>query len=116
MNEPMTNAVRSVQVRSGSAFGRPPQRVDLEADSAPNPRLLDWVPAAEPRRPSAHDYPIEAGVPHPHWVRDPAERPLAAPPVVIRDSPVVVRLLVGLAVAAFLLGMTVFYPVSPLGS
>jgi hypothetical protein len=34
---------------------------------------------------------------------------------VVRESAAVVRLLVVLAVAAFLLGMTVFYPVSPLG-
>lgn len=110
MNQLTTNAVRPVQIRSGSAFGRPPPLVDLQADPAANLRLLDWVPAAEPGR----DYPIEAGVPHPHWVRHPAEQPLAAHPVVIRESAAVVRFLVGLAVAAFLLGMTVFYPVSPL--
>lgn len=111
-----TNAVRSIEIRSGSAFGRPPQLVDFEADPATDPRLIDWVPAAEPRRATTSDYPIEAGVPHPSWVLAPAEHRLAERPVVITESAAVVRLLVGLVVAAFLLGMTVFYPVSPLGS
>jgi hypothetical protein len=110
MSQPTMTAVRG-QVRSGSAFGRPPPLVAFETDPIPNLWLLDWVPAAE----SGRDYPIEAGVPHPSWVRQPAEQPLGARPVVIRESAAVVRLLVGLAVAAFLLGMTVFYPVSPLG-
>jgi len=110
MSEPTTDAVRSGPIRSGSAFGQPPPLVDLEADPGPNLRLLDWVPAAERHS----DYPIEGGVPHPHWVREPAEQPLAAHPVVISESAAVVRLLVALAVAAFLLGMTVFYPASPL--
>lgn len=110
MIEPAATPVRPGPVRGGSAVGRPPALVNLEAEPGPNLRLLDWVPTAEPGR----DYPIEAGVPHPHWVRQPPEQPLAAHPVVIRESAAVVRLLVGLAVAAFLLGMTVFYPVSPL--
>lgn len=85
-----------------------------DVDPAAQPPPLDWVPASEPGRAARLDYPIEGGVPHPHWVRHLAEQPLAARPVVIKESPLVVRLLIGLAVAAFLLGMTVFYPVSPL--
>lgn len=116
MNEPTTDVVRSGPIRSGSVVRRTPPRVDLsEANPPPDLRLLDWVPAAEPDRASGPDYPIEGGVPHPHWVREPSEHRLAAHPVVVRESAAVVRLLVALAVAAFLLGMTVFYPVSPLG-
>jgi hypothetical protein len=85
-----------------------------EVDPVRQSPLLDWVPASEPSRAAPLDYPIEGGVPHPRWVREPAEHRLAAHPVVVRESAAVVRLLFGLAIAAFLLGMTIFYPVSPL--
>jgi hypothetical protein len=61
------------------------------------------------------DYPIESGVPHPHWIREQAEHRISSGRVSIDESGAVVRLLVALAVIAFLLGLTVFYPVSPLG-
>jgi hypothetical protein len=116
MNGPTTDAVRSGPVRGGSALGRTPPRFDLdEPDPAPNPRLLDWVPATDPRVVPGGDYPIEGGVPHPRWVPESAEHRLASHPIVVAESAAVVRLLVVLAVAAFLLGLTVFYPVSPLG-
>ncbi|MDQ2965192.1 MAG: hypothetical protein M3R57_05040 [Chloroflexota bacterium] len=130
MNEPTTDAVRSGPIRSGSAAGRPrpvdepepgwPDGTEAtpvlgEANERADRRLLDWVPAAEPGRTSDPDYPIEDGFPHPHWVREPAEHRLATHPVVIAESAVVLRLLVALLAAAFLLGLTVFYPVSPLG-
>ncbi len=92
------------------------ERTTLEdLDVGQQPPLLDWVPVSEPGRAARLDYPIEGGVPHPHWIRESAEHRLAAHPVVVRESAVIVRLLVALAIAAFLLGMTVFYPVSPLG-
>jgi hypothetical protein len=85
-----------------------------DIDVAQQPPVLDWVPASETGHAARLDYPIEGGVPHPRWIREPAEHRLAAHPVVVRESAAVVRLLFGLAIAAFLLGMTIFYPVSPL--
>jgi hypothetical protein len=121
VHDPDHVVVRAGPVRSGSARGRAarPPSAPIEplansiVEQTASPGPFDWVPTTEPER--GEDYPIEGGIPHPHWVREPAEHRLAAHPVVVSESAVIVRLLVALAVAAFLLGMTVFYPVSPLG-
>jgi hypothetical protein len=125
VNDHATIRVRPGRIRSGSAIGTtrplvptheaPSDRVDRDAQGSAHPGLFDWVPTSESVRTRASDYPIEGGVPHPHWLRGPAEHGLATRPVVVAESALVVRLLIALAIAAFLLGLTVFYPVSPLG-
>jgi hypothetical protein len=121
VNDPDRVVVRAGPVRSGSARGRaggpPSNPIEPLANSIveenASPGLVDWVPTTEPSR--GGDYPIEGGIPHPHWVREPAEHRLASARIPIDASAAMVRLLVALAIIAFLLGMTVFYPVSPLG-
>jgi hypothetical protein len=130
VNELERVRVRPGPVRPGSAVAPSPRSVDEPGPEtwdgpATNPvalpggsahtRLFDWVPSAEPGATSGRDYPIEAGLPHPRWVPDRAEHSMASSPIVVAESPTVVRLLAALALAAFLLGLTVFYPVSPLG-
>jgi hypothetical protein len=123
MNDPATVKVRRRPVRSGSTARRAPDArvvqamslVDEDTERTENPRLLDWVPSGEPLRAPNADYPIEGGVPHPTWIGDPAQPSLGTHRVVVDAGVAVVRLLVALTVAAFLLGLTVFYPVSPLG-
>jgi hypothetical protein len=121
VNDPDRVVVRAGPVRSGSARGRAasPRSTPIEplansiVEQTASPGLFDWVPTTEPAR--GEDYPIEGGIPHPHWVREPAEHRVASARIPIDESAAVVRVLVALAIIAFLLGMTVFYPVSPLG-
>jgi hypothetical protein len=131
VNDPATTTVEPGRIRSGSAIdrtralaeepepnvtrGTPPNRVDGDAERSGRTGLFDWVPTTETANAPGANYPVERGVPHPHWVPEPAQHPLAGHAVVVDESATVVRVLVALAVLAFLLGLTVFYPVSPLG-
>ncbi len=97
----------------------PPEGPDLEVTLDDDPvdggRLEQVTSTAPVSTSPASDYPIEAGIPHPRWIPEPSEHGFGARRVHLAESRAVVALLGTLAVAAFLLGMTVFYPVSPLG-
>jgi hypothetical protein len=116
VNDPDRVVVRAGPVRFGSAASPDPVAPNEVVDDEirlERPGVLEWVPTGAPT--NGGDYPIESGVPHPHWVAEQAEHRLASARIPIDESAAVVRLLVALAIIAFLLGMTVFYPVSPLG-
>jgi hypothetical protein len=121
VNDPDRVTVRAGPVNSGSArrsaAAWPSAPIEpltnSIVDRSASPGVLDWVPTTEPA--PGEDYPIEGGVPHPYWVREPAEHRVASGRIGIDESAAVVRLLVALTIVAFLLGLTVFYPVSPLG-
>jgi hypothetical protein len=81
--------------------------------STPSP-LRDLVLSTAPRSAPGRDYPIEDGVPHPRWKRDPGQLALADARIGLDATRATSAILLIVAIAAFVLGLAIFWPVTAL--
>lgn len=110
--------VEGREIHPGGAFRAGAAIDDLIApavEAVPSP-FADRVTGTPARRTAARSepYPIEGGIPHPHWIREPTERALASVPIVILETRLVTVIVTVAFVGAFLAGLIAFWPVTAL--